>query len=120
MYPTIEEAVSDRLQLHIGPNGAKFAPLLLWQLPLRLGISPEQLRPIEHLPSLSTPLLIVAGTEDRHTILAETKHIFQVAKQPMELWLVEGAAHVDLHAFNPKEYESRISSFLRKYLRNSG
>lgn len=120
MYPTIDEAVADRLSLRLGTLGAKLAPILLWQLPLQLGISSEQLRPIDRISTLHAPVLIVAGTKDRHTSVAETKHIFAAASEPKELWLVEGAAHVDLHAFNPQAYESRVSNFLLKYLHNAG
>jgi alpha-beta hydrolase superfamily lysophospholipase len=120
MYPTIDEAVADRLSLRLGTLGATLAPILLWQLPLQLGISSEQLRPIDHISSLHAPVLIVSGTEDRHTSVAETKRIFAAASEPKELWLVEGAAHVDLHAFNPQVYESRVSNFLLKHLQNAG
>lgn len=119
LYPTIDEAVADRLSLRLGTLGATLAPILLWQLPLQLGISSEQLRPIDHIASLHAPVLIISGTEDRHTSVAETKHIFAAAREPKELWLVEGAAHVDLHAFNPQAYESRVSNFLLKYLHNA-
>ncbi|MFZ2171134.1 MAG: alpha/beta hydrolase [Methylococcaceae bacterium] len=120
MYPTITEAIVNRIKLYIGQLGGYFAPLLLWQLPLRMGVSPEQLRPIAAIPSLHTPVLIASGSEDRHTTLSETLRIFQTANEPKELWIVEGAAHVDLYNFNPMAYESRISTFLAKYLRNAG
>lgn len=120
MYSTIDEAIADRLSLHLGPLGPAFAPILLWQLPVRLGVSTELLRPIDHLSSLHAPVLVVSGTVDRHTTVAETKRLFAVAAEPKELWLVEGAAHVDLHAFNPQAYESKISVFLLKHLRNEG
>lgn len=120
MYPTITEAIVDRLKLRIGQLGGYFAPLLLWQLPLRVGISPEQLQPIAAIPLLHTPVLIASGSEDQHTTLSETMRIFQNANEPKELWVVKGAAHVDLYNFNPMAYESRISTFLAKYIRNAG
>jgi fermentation-respiration switch protein FrsA (DUF1100 family) len=55
-----------------------------------------------------------------HTSVAETKRIFAAASEPKGLWLVEGAAHEDLHAFNPQAYEFRVSDFLFKYLHNTG
>ena len=119
MYPSIDDAVANRLRLRLGSLGAKAAPLLLWQLPVRLGVSTDQLRPIDHLSLLHTPVLIAAGTEDRHATVAETKRLFDAAGAPKELWLVEGAAHVDLCSFNPKAYESKISAFLLRHLRNS-
>lgn len=120
MYPTISEAVSDRLSIRLGAIGAQLAPVLLWQLPIRLGITADQLRPIDHLSALRAPILIVGGTDDRHTTVGETRRLYGAAAEPKELWLVEGAAHVDLHAFNPVAYESRVSAFLLKYLRNAG
>jgi pimeloyl-ACP methyl ester carboxylesterase len=47
MYPTIEDAVADRLRMRIGALGGPLSVLLLWQSPLRLGIHPDELRPID-------------------------------------------------------------------------
>ena len=93
MFPTLEEAVADRLELHAGPMASMFTPLLLWQLPIRLGFSADALRPIADLPALHCPVLIASGAEDRHTTLRETKRLFESAGQPKELWVVGGAAH---------------------------
>jgi fermentation-respiration switch protein FrsA (DUF1100 family) len=35
---------------------------------------------------------------------------------PKELWIVEGAQHVDLHAFGPAAYEARVGAFLDRYV----
>jgi len=117
MFPTLEEAVGNRLALYLGPAGRWLTPLLLWQLPVRLGVSAEQLQPIVDLRSLHAPLLIAAGAEDRHTTLAETQRIYAAAPEPKALWVVDGAAHVDLHAFDTKTYEARIAAFMAKHLR---
>lgn len=117
MFPTIEEAVADRLNLHLGSMGASLAPLLLWQLPLWLDVSADQLHPITALASLHAPVLVASGAMDRHTTVAETRRIFEAAKEPKELWIVDGAAHVDLYAFEPERYKTKISAFLAKYLR---
>jgi alpha-beta hydrolase superfamily lysophospholipase len=117
MYPTIEEAVEDRLRMRLGVLGKPLARLLLWQLPLRLDIQPAELRPIARLPALAAPLLIASGSADRHTSLDETRRLFAAARAPKALWIVDGAEHVDLHAWAPAEYERRIGGFLARYLR---
>ncbi len=117
MYPTLEEAVADRLAMRLGSLGAHLAPLLLWQLPLRTGVWATELRPITRLADVHAPVLVVSGAEDRHTPWAETQRLFEAATEPKELWRVEGAAHVDLHAWEPKEYERRILRFLARHLR---
>ena len=118
MYPTIEDAVKDRLAIRFGSVGKRLAPLLLFQLPLRLGVTADQLRPISELPSLSSPVLIISGEADEHTTLSESKDLYNAARQPKELWIVEGAAHVDLYAFDPKGYQLHVLPFLAKHLRN--
>lgn len=114
MYPTIEEAVDARLRMRLGALAEPLSRILLWQLPLRLDIQPEQLRPIERMPALSMPLLVIAGDLDQHTPIAQTRRIYAAASGHKELWEVHGAAHVDLHGYAPVEYEKRIKEFLDK------
>jgi uncharacterized protein len=117
MYPTIDEAVADRLALHVGSAARALAPLLLAQLPWRLGVGADALRPIDALPALRAPLLMASGREDRHTPWAETERLLRAASEPKEVWAVEGAAHVDLHVHTPAEYERRVLRFLGRHLR---
>ena len=117
MFPTIDEAVSNRLRHYLGPAGGWLTPLLLWQMPLRLGISTQQLRPIDALAAMRTPVLIASGDMDRSTTLAETHRLYAAAREPKELWIVQGAGHVDLEAFDPATYEKTISTFLANHLR---
>lgn len=116
MYPTITDAVQDRLAIRLGPLGKNLSPLLLWQLQSRIGVTPDQLRPITKMGDLRVPILIAAGANDRHTPLEESTRIFSAANEPKELWVVQGAAHVDLYSYNPQQYESRVLPFLAKYL----
>ena len=121
MYPTIEEAVADRLALHAGSGAAVLAPALLWQMPWVLGVTPGQLHPIDALAALRAPLLIAAGSADRHTTLAETERLYAAAPGPdKSLWVVPGAAHVDLHRFATADYESRVGAFLQGRLNQAG
>ena len=118
MFPSIADAVANRLVLRFGPMGSVFAPLLLWQLPLRADVSADDLRPVLAVSSLGAPLLVASGTKDRHTPWAETERIFAAARQPKELWAVQGAAHVDLYAYDPAAYKARVLTFLSRHLRD--
>ena len=114
MYPSIGTAAENRLAIRLGPAGRSLASLLLWQLPLQIGVSPAQLQPISDIRQLRAPVLIISGTLDRHTSLADTRRLFAAANAPKQLWEVRGAAHVDLERFAPDEYERRIIAFLRQ------
>jgi fermentation-respiration switch protein FrsA (DUF1100 family) len=43
--------------------------------------------------------------------------LFAAAAEPKQLWLVNGAAHVDMHAFAKGEYERRILDFMANNLK---
>jgi fermentation-respiration switch protein FrsA (DUF1100 family) len=117
LHPTIEEAVENRLRLHLGQLGPVFSPLLLSQLSFRLDASPDELNPISRIGDLNAPLLLISGTDDRHTTVAEAERLFDAARQPKEIWIVPGEGHFNMHAYAGKEYENRISDFLQWYLR---
>ncbi len=117
LHPTIKEAVENRLKLHLGQIGPVFSPLLLSQLSFRLNASPDELDPISRIGDLNAPLLLISGTDDQHTTMAEAERLFDAARQPKEIWIVPGGGHFNMHAYAGKEYENRISDFLQWYLR---
>ena len=117
MYPTIDDAVSDRLQQWRGAAGRVVAPLLLWQMPLRLDIDPAALRPVDRMAALGMPVLIASGTQDRHTRWDETLRLYAAAQAPKALLPVQGAAHEDLLAYNAQAYAADVLPFLARYLR---
>lgn len=118
VYPTIDEAVRNRLALRLGTAAAQaLTPLLLAQVPWRLGFGTDQLRPLTAIRSLASPVLIASGSRDAHTPWPETEALFAAAREPKALWRVDGAPHVDLHAFDPAGYEARIGPWLHAHLR---
>ena len=119
MFPTIEDAVADRLALHIGEWARPAAPALLLQLPLRLHMEPAQLRPIEHIAALRCPMLLIAGDHDRHTRLVESQSLFATAAEPKQLWIVPDAAHINLYDFDTAGYEARVGAFLAAHLHSA-
>jgi uncharacterized protein len=117
VYPTIKQAIDNRLTMRMGAWAKVLTPLLTMQLKLRAGISADSLRPIARVGQVAAPKLFIAGAEDRHTTLDESKELFNAAGEPKELWVLEGARHVDAHEFAAKEYERRVLLFFEQHLR---
>ena len=117
VYPTINEAVNDRLTLRLGNWARILTPLLIVQLRPRLGVDPAELRPIDHVNQLTFPKLFIAGADDRHTTIEESRRIYETARAPKELWIIPGAAHVDLHEAAKIEYELRLLNFFKSNLK---
>lgn len=116
VYPDIYDAVHNRVANRLGPFSTLPASLLLWQLEPRLGISPDSLCPIQHMPNIECPIFVLSGTEDRHTTAAETQAMYSAALSPKQLWMVEGAGHVDLLEYDPSVYRTRVVGFFDQYL----
>lgn len=117
VYPTIDDAVRDRARAWLGPAGALLVPLAMrWLFP-REGVTASELRPIDRIGNQRAPVFVLAGTADRYTTPCESRALFAQAHEPKDLWMVERAGHVDLHAFAPSEYERRVGAFLAQHLR---
>jgi fermentation-respiration switch protein FrsA (DUF1100 family) len=90
------------------------APLLLKQLHMRLGISADDLRPIDHVGDVGCPIFIMNGEKDRATRPEDTETLFSRARSPKQLWFVPKAGHGDLHRAATTEYEGRVLKFLEQ------
>ncbi|MCM3904833.1 MAG: alpha/beta hydrolase [Pyrinomonadaceae bacterium] len=118
VYPTINQAISNRLTMRLGGWASTLTPFLAWQLKPRLGIDSEVLRPIDHVGTISVPKLFIVGAEDQHTTIEESRQMFNAAREPKELWIVEGAKHVDLYWASKRDYERRVLDFFERYLKS--
>ena len=117
VYPTIQQAIDNRMRHYLNFVGGWLTPLFIAQLKPRLGIAPEVLQPISKVNALTMPKLFIAAAADKHTPLAESQDLFNAAQEPKELWVVNGAEHVNLHRFAKQEYERQVLSFLGRTLR---
>jgi len=116
VYPRFRRAIENRVRIRLGGLAPLVTPLLLAQLGPRLDVSPADLEPIRYIDRLGAPVLVVAGSHDEHTTAVESDDLFQAAVEPKRLWVVDGARHQDLFAYDPAGYEARVVGFLRKHL----
>jgi alpha-beta hydrolase superfamily lysophospholipase len=116
VYPRISQAVENRIRIRLGPLAPVLSPLLLMQIEPRLHIAASDLEPIRSIGRLGAPVLIVAGSKDQHTTLEESQELFDAASNPKSLWIVEGARHQDLLAYDKQGYEEHVVGFLSAIL----
>ena len=116
VYPRIGRAIENRIRMWLGFLAPVLTPLLLIQLEPRLHITESDLEPIRWIGRLGAPVLVAAGSKDQHTTLEESRELFAAATKPKSLWVVEGAVHQDLLAYDPIAYEEHVVDFLRRNL----
>lgn len=117
VFPTIEDATKDRIEWAWCRPARALSPLLTCQFKLRLGISPQDLRPIDRVAEIKTPKLFLAGARDQRTKLGESQALFDRASGPKQFFSVEGADHEDLYHYLGAQYERLILDFFREHLK---
>ena len=116
VFPTIEEAVGNRLQVRLGAWSRILTWALLCQIRPRLGFAASELRPIDRISRADCPVLLAIGSDDRYTTEAEARRMLVAAAEPRELVVFQGAAHSDLLAHCPALYDSTVIPFLVRHL----
>jgi uncharacterized protein len=117
VYPTIRQAIYNRVAERLGPFAWLPANLLLIQLQPRIGVSPAEMRPIDRVADVACPIFVIAGAKDPATPSNETEALFAAASAPKELWLVPDAGHEDLRKAAGSEYDEQVLKFWETHLR---
>jgi pimeloyl-ACP methyl ester carboxylesterase len=120
VYPTIRQAVSDRLATWFGPLrwvGRQLAPAVIKVVGSEVHVRESQLQPIARIATVRAPMLVIAGTEDPYTPIAEAESLYAHVHSTKSFWAVPGAGHEDMYDFNPPAYRHRVGGFLTRWLR---
>jgi len=116
VYSNVTKAVHNRVSMRLGWLHHVVAPCLTVQFYLRLGVTAETLSPVDYVPLVDCPLLVLAGEKDAHTTLVESKRMYDAAVEPRQMFVFEGAAHQDLQKYDADAYEETVIAFLGKWL----
>lgn len=112
VFATVDDAIHNRIAGRMGWFAVVPEWMLRMQFKPRLGVSPDQLRPIDHIANVDCPIFVLGGASDPHTPAAETEQLYQSASEPKQLWLVPDAEHEDLFQCGSDEYKQRVGQFL--------
>ena len=116
VFPTLEDAVDNRMRSNFGGLAAFVGTPLKWQLRPRLGFGVDDVRPFDVVSRVGCPILVISGEDDPYTTADDTRTLFESAAEPKSLWLVPGLGHGDPEAFDRRAYRRRVGRFLRPLL----
>jgi uncharacterized protein len=114
LYSTLLETIALRSPVPIA--GKAQALLLLWQMPLRLGYSAAEVRPVDRMGGIDKPILLLAGASDPFIDTGQVQALKDASAADAELVWFEGAGHVDLHRYDGDKYRNAVVPFLQKNL----
>ena len=86
------------------------------------GVPVREMRTLDALNASSPrPILFIAGTEDWGIPVSMPQALFAAAHGPKELWLIEGADHVNTRDIaGPAIFDERVRTFLDNALAGNG
>ena len=124
VYPDIGAATANRVSVVLGQRlgalvskpVARLFELLVAPI---VGVRPSDLRPIDRIAGIGAPVLIVGGMRDNRTTMAETTALFERAREPKSLWMLDDAGHYDFEAHAPDAYRARVLPFLAQALQRA-
>jgi pimeloyl-ACP methyl ester carboxylesterase len=79
VYPTIRQAVSDRLGTWFGPLswfGRQLTSPVIDLVGSQVGVAESELQPIARIGTIGGPLLLISGTADPYTPLVEAESLY--------------------------------------------
>jgi alpha-beta hydrolase superfamily lysophospholipase len=118
-FANLREVSYDYAGLFVGPWLGKtvFRPAVIVAMHAvekEGGFKPEDASPEKAVAARPFPVLLICGTRDRRIPCRHARRIYESARGPKELWVVDGAEHASALGRAPAEYENRVISLFRR------
>ena len=111
VYPDLSRAITNRIARVAGWPFARIGePLLSYQSWPRYGVPPSRFAPINGLRRFRGPVLIIGGTADKNTTVADTIALYRAAPGTKELWLLKGVGHAATGSVFTNDYRNRVQA----------
>jgi len=118
-FADLREVSYDYAGLHVSPllGETLFRPASITAMAAlgrEGGFDPNDVSPEEAVIERAFPVLLICGTRDRTIPCRHAERIYDVARGPKDLWIVDGAEHSSALGRAPAEYEQRVIQFLSR------
>ena len=117
-YESASKVVKEAFTAVTGLPTFPCAPVAVQIIRWRLGISPDGVVPKDDIPAISPrAVLLIHGLEDKFLSPGNSETLLAAAREPKELWLVEGSQHVNGINDHREEYCRRMVEFFDRHLK---
>ncbi|AYK05599.1 alpha/beta hydrolase [Brevibacillus laterosporus] len=120
-FALLSDYLSNNLPVWTRLPSFPFTSIILTVIPILVGASPKQVKPIEAVKRYgSRPLLLIHGREDKTIPYKESEKLYEAAMHPeAELWLVPEADHVRCYTRDRALYSRRVIQFFDRFVGKS-
>jgi alpha-beta hydrolase superfamily lysophospholipase len=113
-FSSLADAVDDSFAEYTKWPKWPFAPIVINAAETELGVTVEEIDSAHALASVSPrPVLIIHGSDDKLFPVHQAFKLYQTAKAPKGLWVIEGMGHEYPFAYK-REYQQRVLAFFNE------
>lgn len=117
-FSSFDDVVARFAKLYYKVPRTPLVDITLAFVRLRLGFNPNDYSPVKYIAEVSPrPLLIIQGGSDQRMPPRVGKELYEAAKNPKELWIVEGADHGEAYMKSGRRYELKLLEFFAKAIK---
>lgn len=117
-YPSLEDTLGRHLTLLYPVPRVPFVWFVLATYRMRFGVWPRDVSPQESAAKLSPrALLLIHGADDPRMPVGGTEQMFATASEPKELWVIDGAGHLEGYGIAPQAYLDRLVRFFQAHVK---
>jgi dipeptidyl aminopeptidase/acylaminoacyl peptidase len=118
-YAELHNPIGNRMRASHYPLATLGARLVVAAASLRARVRLRS--PIGRVARISPRgLLLIAPRDDQLVSWTQSVRLYEAAREPKELYVVEGASHGDARTVGGEEYERRVLTFLGRHLDGVG
>jgi hypothetical protein len=113
-YVDLDESLARHIELLYRLPQKPFLWFIRLTYRLRFGVWPSQVSPAAAIPALGTrQMLLIQGAEDARMPVAGTQKLLGAANGQKEVWIIQGAGHLEGFGMDVEAYLERVGGFLR-------
>jgi len=106
----------DYLERHVGVRWKCIHDTALRTAERIAHFSVKDVSPLESVKKLHAPVLFIHGTEDRTVKPVYSQKLYDACSSMKELYMIEGAHHIDLYETAGETYNTKRIEFFNRYL----
>lgn len=114
VYDNMAHALDRRMRHYTGVPGWLGGCAMVPIAEHRLGLTIDDMTPMNYIGALKCPVFIISGEQDDKTWPEDTARLYEAAHEPKQLWMIAGARHEDLFQF--PGYEEKVGAFLKRHI----
>lgn len=115
-FSQLDDQFRYRIASHYHLPARELEPIVSYLTKLEGGYSFKEANIAEQIAKTKVPILFIHGDQDDYVPIEMLDELVEAANVPCEVYIAEGAGHVQSIVVDPERYQKEISNFLQKYV----